>query len=233
MQRSPLVETHGDEGTYLKGLDGSFRRHLARRRRKLEREHATSWRVGADPQDLEAELTAVLELEAAGWKGRDRGAVLCSPAMTDFYRALSRAFHAAGRLRIDTIAVDGRLAAAQICLLDFDRLWMLRTAYDESLRSYGPGLLLSFAAVKWCFATGLEAFELLGDEQKWKRHLATAAHEHAVFRLYRARPLPLARFACRQVALPLVRRYAVGGGLRRSLTRSLVAGSDESRLRSH
>lgn len=206
MHRAPLVDTRGSFDEYLAGRDAGFRRNLERRRRKLEREHEVETSVWARPRDPAAELQESLDLEAAGWKGADGGAILCSPERTAFYRSLAVEFDRDGRFVLAGIRVDGRLAATAICLLDFDRLWMLKSAFDESLRPYSLGLQLNLRCVERCFAEQLEACELLGDSSDWKRSLATGETPHEAIRLYRHRPLPLGRRAFRRTIAPPLRR---------------------------
>jgi len=83
-------------------------------------------------------------------------------------------------------------------------------AYDEALRDYSPGILIVFAILERCFELGLEACELLGDMAEWKRRHHPLTREYDAFRLYRRRPLPLARLAYRRYLHPPLRRVFCG-----------------------
>ena len=203
---SPVVEITTSFDEYVEGLDRHFRSEVRRRRRKLEGEHETVFRLCEPPADLLAETEEAFRLEAAGWKGAAGGAVLSSPPMTAFYRSMCRAFHERGRLVLSTLRCDGRLAAFNLSLLDYDRLWTLKGAYDESLRRYGPSLMLKLAEIEECFGRGLEACEILGEREEWKERLATSERPHSMLRVYRRRPVPLARFAYRRFLRPQLRR---------------------------
>ena len=223
VRRSPFVDTRGSLDEYVHGLDPDFRQSIGRRRRKLEREHAVEYDVWRRPTALEDELQQALELEAKGWKGSRGDAILKSRTRTDLYRRVAGAFHEQGRLLIGRIDVDGELAMVAISLLDGNRLWMLDGGYDERYRRYGLGILLNMLAIEECFARGVESCELLGDRASWKRHFATGETPYDVYRLYRLRPAPVARFAVRRfVREPLRLAYLHPrlAGLRRRLTGS-------------
>jgi CelD/BcsL family acetyltransferase involved in cellulose biosynthesis len=187
-----------------------------------------AWSVWARPTDLERELDEALALEASGWKGAEGGAILKSAELTEFYRELARAFDAERRFALATLRVDRRLAAVAICLVDFDRMWLLKTAYDEALGVYSPGTLLAFAIVERCFQLGLDACELLGDIAEWKRRLRPRTREYDSFRLYRRRPGPLAAFAYRRFLRPSLRRVYRDVRRRRTRPRQRPRANDSS-----
>jgi CelD/BcsL family acetyltransferase involved in cellulose biosynthesis len=202
---SPIVETAGDLEAYRGTLDRSRRKDVERRRRRFAEAHDAVLEIAA-PDDVDAALAAAFALEERGWKGRRGTAIGQEEATSRFYDAAARAAHADGRLRIARVADGGTPVAFDLCLLDFDRLWVLKGAYDEEYARYAPGLSLTYREVEWCFEQGLEALELLGDDEPWKRLFANAERRHCSVRAYRLRPAPAGRFAYRRAVRPLLRR---------------------------
>jgi CelD/BcsL family acetyltransferase involved in cellulose biosynthesis len=202
---SPVAELSGDLDRY-RGPRKRRWREIQRRRRKLHREHATELRAVTAPVDLDRELEAGLRVEASGWKGRTRTAILSSARTASFYRSVARSLHDSGHLRLSSLIVDGKMIAFDLALVDDSRYLLLKTGYDERWRSLSPGLVLRLSVIERCFELGLDTHEFLGHDAEWKRLFATGARNHHAFRAYSTRPLPLARFAYRRTARPLLRR---------------------------
>ena len=201
---SPIVDTRGSFDAYREGLKSRWR-ELERRGRKMAREHEVKTMAVAPPGNLDRELAEGLELEAAGWKGQKRTAVLSDPATVAFYHEMARAFHDRGELRLSSLRMDGRLVAFDLALLHRGRYFLLKTAYDESLRTLSPGLVLRRAVVEQCFALGLEAHEFLGTDMEWKRLFATGERRHFVWRAYPRGVATTLRYTYRRHARPRLR----------------------------
>ena len=167
------------------------------------------------PDDLEHELREGLELEASGWKGRAATAVLSAADTTRFYTSVARLLHPTGELRFSSLRVDGRLAGFDFAVLHDSRYFLLKTAFDEQLRSLAPGLSLRLAVVEQCFESGLAAHEFLGGDLEWKRLFSTGERRLLTYQGYAKTPgalLRLARRRSRRAAAPLARRLLRRGG---------------------
>ena len=202
---SPIADTTGAFDDYRARLKSGWR-ELERRGRKMARENEVEQALVAAPRDLDRELEEGLALEASGWKGRAGTAMLAAEATARFYREVARAFHAAGQLRLSGLRVDGRLVAFDLALLHERRYFLLKTAYDEELRTLAPGLVLRRAVIERCFELGLEAHEFLGPDMEWKRLFATGDRAHAMCRAYPRAPLPTAAFVYRRDVRPRLKR---------------------------
>jgi CelD/BcsL family acetyltransferase involved in cellulose biosynthesis len=205
-QLSPLVDTSGEVDDYHGRLARHTRRELLRLRRKLEAEQSAVVRTLATPSDLGTQLDAFFALEARGWKGRRGTAIISSERTTAFYRAVAAGFAERGELRISTIEADGRLIAFDLGLVSAGRLWVLKGSYDEAYRRYAPGLLLLLAEIERAFELGLDAVELLGDAEPYKRKFATDFRPHCAVHSHRRRLVPIAWLSYRRLARPVLRR---------------------------
>lgn len=203
---SPIVDTSGDFAEWRAASKPRWGAPLERFRRKAARERGAELTLVFSPHDLERELEECFLVEASGWKGARETAILSHPETRAFYEKVSRAFHAHGELRISTLRLDGHLAAFDLCLLHRNRLYLLKTGYDETFRKLAPGLVLQLSVVERCFDTDIDAFELLGGDTEWKRKFSTSEREHVALRSFRRRAVPALRYGYRRVVRPPLRQ---------------------------
>ena len=202
---SPIVETDGDFDSWRALSEPRWHSPLERYRRKMNRDHEASFELLRSPRALDAQFERGLELERAGWKGRAGTAVLSKPDTTRFYRAVAGAFATRGELNLSSISLDGRMVAFDLSLLHRNRLYLLKTAHDESMRRLAPGMVLRLAVIERCFESGIEAHELLGGSEDYKLKFSTAARRHVGMRCYRRLPGPMARYGYEQAVRPRLR----------------------------
>ena len=126
-------------------------------------------KVVPDLENVEAHVRAFSQLEAAGWKGRRRSALLTKQALHVFFGDYARRAAARGTLRVWYLRIGAALAAAQISLEENGAVWVLKIAYDERLRHLSPGFQLTFAMLKDACERGLGTCEFLGSADDWKR----------------------------------------------------------------
>jgi len=204
---SPITDTTGDFATYREPRKHAWR-EIERRSRRLAREHTPEILLVEPPTDLERALSRGIALEASGWKGKEGTAIASHEDTRTFYASIARAFHASGELTLSSIAVDGRLVAFDLALLEGNRYWLLKTAYDEAFRSLAPGLVLRRHVIERCFELGLSAHEFLGHTMDWKRPFASDERAHVRLLAYRRRPDGLIGYGVRRYARPMaVRAY--------------------------
>lgn len=200
---SPIVETTGDFDAYAKNLGSTLRR----RRRKLEREHEVELRLDDGGDDLDAALAEGFAIEGSGWKTRNGTAILSHANTRAFYTAVAHAHRARGELVLGTLTVDGRAIAWHFTLRRAGRLYMLKTGYLEESAKGAPGLMLHLLTIERCFTDpGIDAYELLGHTERWKREFATTEIEHVRLRAYRRGPSGSGRLLVRRHAVPLAKR---------------------------
>lgn len=150
-----LVESNEEEADMYTPLDGprdECLKHMASRlarqtrqhRRRLERQGNLVLSVLTEPDEIEANMTECLELERAGWKGRNGTAMLCLPKVERFYRTLARLAADLGLFAIYTLRLDGRLIACNLSLRTGTRIDALKIAYDEEMAQSAPGNVMNY-----------------------------------------------------------------------------------------
>ncbi|MBV9077364.1 MAG: GNAT family N-acetyltransferase, partial [Methylobacteriaceae bacterium] len=113
-----------------------------------------------------AALADFLSLEAAGWKGRRGTALASRPGARTYAEALFGAEGGDVGIRIDRLVLEGRTIAASLALVARGTAYLLKTAYDESLARFAPGLLLERAIIRACHETGFaDALDTTAEEE--------------------------------------------------------------------
>lgn len=139
----PKLASQLDGKQYLEqALSGSTRKKLRQQRRKLGEKGALESQCIAEPDAVCAAFEEFLRLEASGWKGRQGTALLNDATEAAFVRAMIAALAQRGEAMIYALTLDRRPVSMQIVLHTGPAAFTWKTAYDEALHDYSPGMLL-------------------------------------------------------------------------------------------
>lgn len=140
-------------------LDAAITRALGTSRKKRQSQRRALEKLGplTFVQHRNAAAVAALEgflaLEAAGWKGKAGTALASNPQDAAWVRALIAHLAAHDAVCIAALMVGDRPAAMGL-LIDQDGVALfLKTAYDEALRKYSPGLHLETEVTRAALAS--------------------------------------------------------------------------------
>jgi len=168
---SPFVPLQpGKDGRVdvLSGGSRHFRHELRRWRRQLEeqgRDFTFVRQTSAEPEMLER----FFELEAAGWKGEEGTAIRCSRETLRYYRDAARVAAAQGGFALHTLEDNGQMVAGCFGAETQNVFHGMKLAYDENLRRYGLGHLLTQSLLEDCAARGIAEVSLGGKFDDYKR----------------------------------------------------------------
>ncbi len=138
------------------------RKRLKRARDKLSERGKVELRSFTTGPELNAAVEDFLTIEASGWKGQQGSALACNKNSATFAR---QAFGASGGKsisRADVLYLDEFPIAVSLSIYTGKTAFTLKCAYDETYRSYSPGLLLELAIIE----------DFL--ETRWVEHLDSA-----------------------------------------------------------
>jgi CelD/BcsL family acetyltransferase involved in cellulose biosynthesis len=180
--RIPLKHTWKDfEASISSGRRSDLRRY--RRRAEslgevaFEAVHPDAGTFGQPMEDL-------LRIEASGWKGQSRSAILSQPHVRNFYESYARSAAEQGMLRFFFLRIDGKIIAGRMAVEHSRRLWDLRMGYDETWCRCAPGVLLTHETLRYAVERGLEAYEFLGCAEAWERHWPCEEDHYVSLRAY-------------------------------------------------
>jgi CelD/BcsL family acetyltransferase involved in cellulose biosynthesis len=204
-QVSPIVDTSVSEEEFRAASKPRWGAPLDRFRRKMQREHAAELRLLEPPRDLDAELRDGFKVEASGWKGSSGTAILSSDETVNFYTSLARGMATRDALALSGLYYDGQLVAFDYSLLYGNRLWLLKTGFDEEHRRLAPGLVMRLAIIEHCIEQGLEAHELLGAAEEWKLKFSSTERRQSILRIYPRGPRGSIPYSYRRHVRPRLR----------------------------
>jgi len=149
-ERGFLRRQGGDgEDYWLRNIGKNRRRTIGQHRRQLAGTLGTTphlrTRTDGDAVD------AFLRLEASGWKGHqpDGLALWSQAATTRFFEEVCDRYISEGRMSFLALEGDGVPIAMICCVRAGEGLFAYRTAYDEDLARYGPGVEVFLAAMEY------------------------------------------------------------------------------------
>ena len=183
-QRSPYLDIAGDWESFLRGIDGSARADMRRRRRRLAERGDVTTRIEDRWERLDPPLTDVFALEGSGWKAEAGTAIASDPATAAFYTEIAHWAAERGWLRLGFLDFDGHPVAAELMLVHAGVMYGLKGGYDTGFRAYGPGRLLRADVLEHCFERGLRRLDFLGEESRSKRIWTDTARDLTALELF-------------------------------------------------
>lgn len=148
--RRPMLESYLDGDGYLKqAVSAHHVREMRRQWRKLEKLGTLTYNVARQPEDVRLRMEEFLALEAKGWKGRKRSALINDRYRAAFAREAITNLAEIDAVRVHTIDLDGRAIASLIVFLMAGEAYTWKTAYDEGFGGYSPGKLLIMKLTDW------------------------------------------------------------------------------------
>ena len=212
-QAPPFIELDGDWDSYEASMASKRRSDLRRRMRRLGEIGDVSFEVVDGTVELERRLDEGFAVEGSGWKGREGTAVGAGAETDRFYRLVARWASERGWLRLAFLRLDGRAVAFDFSLETGGRHYLLKTGFDESLRSHAPGALLRKEMIRYCFGEGLDFYEFTGDVAPWKQEWTSNTRQTVCIEAYSTGPIGRGLWAAsrtRRLATGAVRRVLGG-----------------------
>jgi CelD/BcsL family acetyltransferase involved in cellulose biosynthesis len=171
---SPVLVADGrDWDGFLASRSKNFRDQARRRERKLAKAHDLSYRLTSSPEELERDYDTLLRLHRVRW-GED------SSSFAGPREALHRDFAAValerGWLRLWTLELDGRPAAAWLGFRFGGAEWYYQAGRDPSLEREAVGFVLMAHTVRAALDDGMGEYRLLLGGEAYKDRFATDDH---------------------------------------------------------
>jgi hypothetical protein len=146
----PMLESLLDGDSYLRRtISSAHLRELRRQWKKLEDEGNLTYNVARQPEEIRLRMEEFLALEASGWKGRGRTALVTDRYHAAFAREAISNLAEADSVRIHTLDFNGVAIASMIVLMMAGDAYTWKTAYDENFARFSPGKLLLAQLTEW------------------------------------------------------------------------------------
>jgi len=144
-----ILYPRGDAEIYLaNSLSGKSRKELRRKKKRLSELGHVEFTELDDSDDLEIWMHDFMQLEAAGWKGRNGTAFKSKSVDKEYFLVVIREAFKRGKLMMLALRLDGRPLAMKCNLLSFDGGYAFKIAFDENFRHFSPGVLLELEHIR-------------------------------------------------------------------------------------
>ena len=168
-ESSPVLRLdHAGWDEYLATRSANFRQQLRRRERALARDHDLRYRLTESPAALDADLDTLYSLHSRRWAGAPVPTAFTGAAL-GFHRELAAVALERGWLRLWTMELDGRPAAAWYGFR-FGGVESYYQAGRDPDREHGSiGLVLLAHSVRAALEDGMREYRFLRGGEDFKR----------------------------------------------------------------
>jgi hypothetical protein len=129
-------------------VDPKRRKGLARNLRRLEELGKVEHESHSSGEGLERAVSAFLQIEASGWKGKHGTALASDESSRQFAKSAFTGDATNSICRADVLSVGGVPIAVSLIALAGRTGFAVKACYDEYYRSYSPGVLLETAVLR-------------------------------------------------------------------------------------
>jgi len=152
-----------------------------------------------------ADLELFYAMEAGGWKGREKSAIISDPRSRQFFDEVVKEAERFGQLCLYTLEVEGTPIAAHIGFIYRGRYWAAKSTFDENYSDYAPGHLIVKAILRDCSERGITEY-VMGIREDWKLEWTQDVRPRNYHCIFNRGPWPRVLYTVR---FPLRRRLAM------------------------
>ena len=137
------IDIQGSFDDYWIARGKNLRQNMRKQRVKLQGDGVKlTLQVLRDHDDMAPAVARYGSLESAGWKAQNGTAIHPDNAQGRYYRELLEHASLRGEAVIYQYLFDDHVVAMNLCLLRGGTLVVLKTTYDESIKTFSPAFLL-------------------------------------------------------------------------------------------
>lgn len=167
--RSYFIDTTVDWETFKKRLGGSARRNVGSATRKLFNAHECELDRVHTADQLDPAMDSLVQLHQARWQSKGQPGAFALPNVEQFLREAARASLAEGRLRLLTLRVDGKVAAARLDFLDNHIAHAFQAGFDPAYANEALGAVMNGLCVKtYIEDEWVHAYDLMSGSGEYK-----------------------------------------------------------------
>ena len=137
------IDVQGSFEEYWNARGKNLRQNMRKQRAKLLTDGVKlTMRVLRDHADMAPAIARYGKLESGGWKAQEGTAIHPDNAQGRFYRELLEQASLQNEAVVYEYLFDERTVAMNLCLERDETLVVLKTTYEESIKSFSPAFLL-------------------------------------------------------------------------------------------
>jgi CelD/BcsL family acetyltransferase involved in cellulose biosynthesis len=214
--QAPYVEIRQPWDAYYQSLKKSHRSNVRNHTRQLERLGSVRLDIVAIDDRWEADMEDALKLEAVTWKVTEGTSLRSRRESDTFYRRMLQRAAQLGWLHMCFLKVGNSRIAVRISLLYRNKLFMLKSGYDEAYHRYSPGQVLTECLLREAWEQKWDEVDFLGDDERWKHSWATGRRPHAWLFVFPKRVKPRLLHGVKFRVIPGLRQSNLFPAMRRT-----------------
>jgi len=182
------IDIAGDFDDYWHARGKNLRQNMRKQRTRLAADGVKlSLDVLRDKNQMAAAIAQYGQLESNGWKASEGTAIHPDNVQGRFYLSLMESASLHGQAVIYIYRFDDRAVAMNICLQRTGVLIVLKTTYDETIKTYSPAFLMQESVLQMLHAEGeVHRLEYFGRMMDWHTKWTECARLLYHFTSYRA-----------------------------------------------
>lgn len=146
----PMLQSNLEGEAYLRNaVTPHHMREMKRQWRQIAKLGDLQYNVARQPEEVRLRMEEFLALEASGWKGRKRSALINDRYRSAFAREAITNLAEVDGVRIHTLDLDGKAIASLVVFMMGGEAYTWKTAYNEDHARYSPGKLLMAKVTEW------------------------------------------------------------------------------------
>ena len=162
---TPIIQLAGDWDTYLAGIDKKQRHEIRRKlRRAEESSESVQWYIANDGEKLDSEIDGFFDLMVLDEEKKN----FLTPLMREQMRILIHWAFERNLLQLSFFTVEGKKAAAYLCLDYQERIWVYNSGFDPQFREYSPGWVLLAYLIQHAIQSGKHSFDFMRGDEDYK-----------------------------------------------------------------
>jgi len=169
MQVCPFIDISEDSwDAYLAKLGPSHRYNVRRRLRNLQKSYVCRMQSAHSESERRAALQSVVDLHLQRWTRRGGSNAFHTARLIAFHDEFTAAAREQGWLRLNTLTLDGRVAAAFYGLRYGDKFQFYQCGFDEKFRRHSIGLVMMALTIKSAIEERAGEYDLLHGDESYK-----------------------------------------------------------------
>jgi CelD/BcsL family acetyltransferase involved in cellulose biosynthesis len=182
--RSPFIEIRSDWKEYYDSKSHKFRKVMRNKVNRIQRLGSFTVQKIEDGDHALALMPAICDISRKSWKGNCHGDIARSDDNRLFFEHISRAAGVKGWLNLWLLSIDQRPVAYEYHLKYNNRLFAMRSDFDEEFRDYSPGSFLEAQVIRKAFEDRIAELDLCGNDYPYKLRWTEAVREHFTFEIF-------------------------------------------------
>jgi len=168
---TPVITLSADWESYLAGIDKKQRHEIRRKIRRAEENPDTvRWYFVKDRDSLNREIETFFDLMILDEEKKK----FLTPRMREQMRSIITWAFDNDMLQLSFFMVEGKKAAAYLCLDYHERIWVYNSGFDPQFREYSPGWVLLAYLIQHAILTGKRTFDFMRGDEDYKYRFGAA-----------------------------------------------------------